>query len=49
MERMRAPPCSAAVESAFGSHPICMTLSPFAAKAEARFETVVDFPIPPFP
>ena len=43
-------PCrSWMVESAFGSQPICMTLYPFSASATARLDTVVDFPIPPFP
>ena len=37
------------VESALGSQPICMTFNPMDAKAEERLETVVDFPIPPFP
>ena len=37
------------VESAFGSQPICITRSPFSLSAAARFETVVDFPMPPLP
>lgn len=43
------PPVCATVESAFGSHPICSTVSPSAASAAATLLTVVDFPIPPFP
>ena len=43
------PPNRFCVESAFGSHPICITRSPFCANAADRLEAVVDFPIPPFP
>ena len=42
-------PCRLAVESALGSHPICMTLYPISASAALTFETVVDFPMPPLP
>jgi hypothetical protein len=40
---------SMVVESAFGSHPICMTFSPDSASAADMLDEVVDFPIPPFP
>ena len=43
------PLCRFVVESAFGSHPICITFNPFLDKATDRFEIVVDLPIPPFP
>ena len=38
-----------AVESAFGSHPICITLLPSEASAAERFDVTVDLPIPPLP
>ena len=41
--------CRLAVESALGSQPICMTLSPLSARAAARLLTVVDLPMPPLP
>ena len=37
------------MESAFGSQPICMTVSHFSARAAATLDTVVDLPIPPLP
>jgi len=37
------------VESALGSQPTCMTFRPLSASATARFETVVDLPMPPLP
>lgn len=43
------PPISMLVESAFGSHPICITLYPRLAKAADTLAVVVDFPIPPLP
>ena len=49
MVGMRFPPSRPRVESALGSQPICMTFRPIRAKAEDKLETVVDFPIPPFP
>ena len=48
-EGMRSPCMSTYVESAFGSHPICMTVYPRSANTAARLDTVVDFPMPPFP
>ena len=42
-------PATILVESALGSHPICITFSPRPARAAETFPTVVDFPIPPFP
>ena len=44
-----APPCRLAVESALGSQPICITLSPPSASAADMLETVVDLPMPPLP
>ena len=44
-----SPPSRLMVESAFGSHPIWITFLPRRAKAAARFEVTVDFPMPPFP
>ena len=37
------------ISIAFGSQPICITFIPFSARAAATLETVVDFPMPPFP
>ncbi|MCW3130173.1 MAG: hypothetical protein N2V75_08775 [Methanophagales archaeon] len=37
------------VQSAFGSHPIIITFKPASAYAAARFDAIVDFPMPPFP
>ena len=42
-------PATILVESALGSHPICITLSPRPARAAETFPTVVDLPMPPLP
>ena len=43
------PPGCSAVESDLGSQPICMTVWPRPARAAARLQVVVDFPMPPLP
>ena len=46
---IKFPPIKFLVESALGSHPICITLSPNIDNAADKLDVVVDFPIPPFP
>jgi len=43
------PPKRFLVESAFGSHPICITFRSKSDNAADKLETVVDLPIPPLP
>ncbi len=43
------PPMRFVVESALGSQPTCITRKPPAAKAAAKFDVVVDLPMPPLP
>ena len=43
------PPGCSVVESDLGSQPICMTVWPRPARAAARLQVVVDFPMPPLP